>query len=157
MNNRSINVVYIGPQTFPLGAATTKRRRYMVDYMNAHKIQSHILVCGHTINNNNPQYGRYGIADFYDISHYIVSKHPIRYWAEGRRILKKWYNPSAKNILIFSTRLVPLQVPFFIFARKMGYITVFDQVETSILKNFNRNPFKCKHCDKRLKYLATIT
>ena len=31
------------------------------------------------------------------------------------------------------------------------------KLETSILKSFNRNPFKCKHCDKRLKYLATIT
>ena len=64
--NKELNVVYIGQPTFPLGGATSKRRRYMVDYMNAHRIQSHILVCGHTINNN-PQCGRYGIADFYDI------------------------------------------------------------------------------------------
>lgn len=67
MNNKSINVLYIGPQTFPLGAATTKRRRYMVDYMNARDIQSHYLVTamGRGRNPNTPE-GEYGLC----IPHY---------------------------------------------------------------------------------------
>ena len=64
-----INVVYIGPQSFPIGGATTKRRRYMIDYMNNHNIQSHYLVCdfkqrGKPVNKIK---GVYGLCDYYDI------------------------------------------------------------------------------------------
>lgn len=38
-----LNIVYIGRLSFPLGQATTKRRRYMVDYMNDENIECHIL------------------------------------------------------------------------------------------------------------------
>lgn len=33
MNEKDLNVVYIGRPTFPSGFATTKRRRYKVYYM----------------------------------------------------------------------------------------------------------------------------
>ena len=46
MDSKELNIIYIGSPSFPVGAATTKRRRYMVDYMNNQHISCKVLVTG---------------------------------------------------------------------------------------------------------------
>lgn len=135
MNEKKLNVVYIGPQSFPLGGATTKRRRYMVDYMNNHGIQSHYLVCDFKQRGKRPNAssGTYGICDYYDITPLATSKKYFKFWREGKRILKQWHNEGEQNILLFSTVLSPFEYPFYTYGKKLGYKIVFDQVETSYL------------------------
>lgn len=135
--NDNLNVVYIGAPPFPIGAATSKRRRYMVDYMNSHGIQSHYLVCdfkqrGKRLNNTS---GKYGLCDYLDITPLAERKKYLTFWREGKKQLKKWFVDNAQNVLIFTTVLSPFEQPFYVYARKLGYKIVFDQVETSYLQN----------------------
>lgn len=136
MSNKRINLVYIGPQTFPLGAATTKRRRYMVDYMNAHHIQSHYLVTALGRGKNpNPSEGNYGLCSYYDLSVLSSKRDIIGYVRKGKAKLKEWFDPDANNVLLFHTLVTWNEWLFYKYARKLGYKIVFDQVETSYLQN----------------------
>lgn len=129
--NNELNVVYIGPDTFPLGAATTKRRRYMVDYMNSKEIQSHVLVTRSAkLDKENDIDGQYGLCDYHNISHHFHSSY-FSYLKAGKRWLRQWRDDRKKNILIFPTILDVVDYPFFSYAKKLGYKIVFDQVETS--------------------------
>lgn len=137
MNNRKLNVVYIGPQPFPVGGATTKRRRYMVDYMNNHNIQSHYLVCDfkQRRKQQNAIKGMYGKCDYYDITPLAENRKYFKFWKEGKKMLSEWFVPEEQNVLIFATVLSVFEYPFYVYARKLGYKIVFDQVETSLLEN----------------------
>lgn len=136
MNGCILNIVYIGPQTFPLGAATTKRRRYMVDYMNAHHIQSHYLVTALRRGKNpNPSEGNYGHCSYYDLSVFSSKKDIVGYVRKGKAKLKEWFDPDANNILLFHTLVTWNEWLFYKYARRIGYKIVFDQVETSYLQN----------------------
>lgn len=130
-----LNVIYIGQQQFPNGPATTKRRRYMVDYMNMNDITNHVLVTfyPHTAHKNDKS-GMYGKTDYIDIKHFLPKK-VSRYYKEGKKALKEWYRTGYKNIIIFPTVMNFLDYPFYRYAKKLGYIVVFDQVETSYLKS----------------------
>lgn len=129
--NKDLNVVYIGPDTFPLGAATTKRRRYMVDYMNSQEIQSHVLVTRSAkLDKENDIDGQYGLCDYHNISHHFHSSY-FSYLKAGKQWLRQWRDDRKKNILIFPTILDVVDYPFFSYAKKLGYKIVFDQVETS--------------------------
>lgn len=134
---KELNVVYIGGSTFPLGYAMTKRWRYMVDYMNMHGIQSHVMVCHYKIEGtfDNPQKGNYGMADYIDIRHLFAERKILSFYRVGKKQLKEWFNPNKKNIMIFSTNLSFWLLPFYKYAKKIGYKMVFDQVETSMKKS----------------------
>lgn len=144
--NKELNVVYIGPLSFPLGYASTKRRRYMVDYMNEHGISAHVLCTRHGVNDkfSNPQNGYYGAADYYDLSSYIRHFHFHRYYREGKKKLLQWFDSTKKNVLIFHTMLPIEDAPFFFYARRLGYKIVFDQVETSYIAKGTNTSFKRK-------------
>ena len=133
--SKELNVVYIGSPTFPNGFAMTKRWRYMVVYMNEKGIQSHVLVCHHKIDGtfSNPEHGKYGLAEYRDIRKLFVQKKWLSFYREGKQCLKDWYAKDKNNILIFTTTLSLLLLPFFKYARSMGYKIVFDQVETNML------------------------
>lgn len=135
MNSKPLNVVYIGSPSFPNGFAMTKRRRYMVDYMNEHNIQSHVLVCHHKKNSSfgNPAEGSYGLCTYYDVTHLAIKKNFYQYYKQGKGKLKEWYEEGKQNILLFSTKLAPLHIPFYLYAKRLGYKVVFDQVETSFI------------------------
>ena len=137
MDNSSLNVVYIGAPSFPIGGATTKRRRYMVDYMNNHGIQSHYLVCDFKQRGKrqNATSGKYGLCDYYDITPLAERKQFCCFYKEGKKHLNGWYTKGKRNILIFGTILSIFEFPLYSFARKLGYTIVFDQVETSYLQN----------------------
>lgn len=144
--NKELNIVYIGPLSFPLGYASTKRRRYMVDYMNEHGISAHVLCTRHGVNDkfSNPQNGYYGAADYYDLSSYIRHFHFYRYYREGKKKLLQWFDSTKKNVLIFHTMLPIEDAPFFFYARRLGYKIVFDQVETSYIAKGTNTSFKRK-------------
>lgn len=139
MNNCHLNVVYIGMTSFPLGPATSKRRRYMVDYMNNNGIQSHYLVCDFKQRGSrqNAVSGVYGRCDYLDITPFANGKRYISFWREGKRQLEAWYVAGKQNVLIFETLLSPFEYPFYRYARKLGYKIVFDQVETSYFYSGN--------------------
>ena len=137
MDNSNLNVVYIGPQSFPIGGATTKRRRYMVDYMNSHNIPSHYLVCDfkQREKRSNAVCGLYGQCDYFDITPLAEHKRYFKFFKEGKRYLKACYIEGKQNVLIFGTVLSVFEFPFYSFAKRIGYKIVFDQVETSYLEN----------------------
>lgn len=130
-----LNVVYIGSTPFPIGGATTKRRRYMIDYMNGHNIESHYLVCDFRQKGKivNPVEGSYCKCTYRDITNIANNRNFLTFWKEGKKQLSKWFNPQSKNILIFNTVLYWQEFPFYKYAVKIGYHIVFDQVETSFL------------------------
>lgn len=130
---KELNVVYVGSNTFPIGTATTKRRRYMVDYMNEKHIECHVLITWHSGKTENINDGFYGKCDFHDIAHHFQSINWFHYYKEGKQWLNKWYNPSKKNIFLYSTILELVDYPLYSYARQLGYKIVFDQVETSYL------------------------
>ena len=55
-----LNIVMASGVVFPYGLATTKRRRYMVDYMNVQGVECHVLVLRHQVKSQNPLKGMYG-------------------------------------------------------------------------------------------------
>lgn len=155
MNTIPLNVIYIGPQTFPVGGATTKRRRYMVDYMNSNGIQSHYLVTAlsRDKSSSNIPAGTYGKNTFYDLSSLAVNKHFIRYIQVGKEKLKEWFDESKTNVLIFHTLVNWNEWPFYKYAKKLGYKIIFDQVETSYLQN-NTGSFLFKMQVRLSEYLS---
>lgn len=136
--DNSLNIIYIGQQTFPMGTATSKRRRYMVDYLNNNGISNKVLITYYrkSVYKNNER-GVYGKTEYVDINKYITSRHFRRYYKEGFGLLKEWYKVGSKNILIFPTVLNMFDFPFFIYGESIGYKIVFDQVETSYLLSGN--------------------
>jgi len=133
----NLNIIFIGPFSFPLGLASTKRRRYMVDYINDHGIHSHVLSTHYNriSSINNSISGRYGNCQYYDISIFFSLKKIRKYYLEGINTLRNWYDPSKNNMLIFSTGISVEDYFFFIYAKKIGYKILFDQVETSLKTN----------------------
>lgn len=136
MKTRSLNIVFIGQQTFPNGTATTKRRRYIIDYLNSCDISNKVLVTYyHSTFYNNDRDGVYGKTTYISIHDYAASGNFSRYYREGKQCLRRWYDGNGKNILIFPTVLTVIDFPFYCFAKRLGYRIVFDQVETSYLKS----------------------
>lgn len=131
-----LNVIYIGQQPFPYGPATSKRRRYMVDYMNAHNIKNHVLITFHpNTPYKNPSEGYYNNTDYISIKSDFGITTLNKYYSKGKAKLAEWYDNNSSNILIFPTVMNFMDYPFYSFAKKMGYKIVFDQVETSYLKS----------------------
>lgn len=127
-----LNIVYIGEPTFPLGFATTKRRRYMIDYLNSQGIESHYLCTRYkkSIFDNSAK-GDYGLCSYYDLYRFFENRNIFSYWRKGQKILHEWYNINKTNILIFTTSLSVFEYSFFKYAQKLGYKIIFDIVETS--------------------------
>ena len=153
----NLNIVYIGPLSFPLGYASTKRRRYMVDYMNEQHITSHILSTRYKKSKSitNPSIGKYGSdASYCDISHLFKPSSITLYYKTGKKKLKEWYVPDKKNILIFHTNLPVEDFPFFQYGLKLGYKIVFDQVETSYIAKGTEASFKRKCFFKKIKKIC---
>lgn len=141
---KELNVVYIGADKFPRGAATSKRRRYMVDYMNRHGIQSHVLVtrCAQTKSENDKD-GNYGLCDYHDICA-LFGTSLSQYYKCGKKWLREWKDEHKTNILIFPTILDIIDYPFFSYAKKLGYKVIFDQVETSYRAKGTKTSFKSR-------------
>ncbi len=119
----------------------------MVDYMNEQGIPSHVLSTNYNpiASINNPISGIYGHhCQYYDISIFFSLKKINKYYLNGINLLKNWYDPLKDNILIFSTGISIEDYLFFIYAKKIGYKIVFDQVETSLKANGGNLSFLSK-------------
>lgn len=132
---KELNVVYVGNNSFPWGAATSKRRRYMVDYMNAHDIACHVLITLHGRQKEMISNGVYGKCDFHDLTYDFSFLKIWKYYNVGKKFLKEWYNPQKQNIFLYSTILELIDYPLYAYAKKLGYKIVFDQVEMSYLSD----------------------
>lgn len=140
--SEDINVVYIGDNPFPIGAATTKRRRYMVDYMNEHHIECHVLITWHSNKTRNAKDGVYGKCDYHDISYLFHLGSIRKYYKEGKHWLKEWYKADKKNILVCGTVVEFVDYPLFSFAKRLGYKIIMDKVETNYLQMSTHLPLK---------------
>lgn len=135
MDFKELNIVYIGSPSFPVGAATTKRRRYMVDYMNSQHISCKVLVTGFSKKNDkNPQQGSYNNCEYFNISNLATLTMISKYYNTGKAKLKEWYNGAKSNILIFTTSMNTIDYKLYKYAVKLGYKVVFDIVETAFWK-----------------------
>ena len=135
MDSKELNIVYIGSPAFPIGAATTKRRRYMVDYMNSQHISCKVLVTGFSKKNDkNPLQGSYDNCEYFNISNMATLTKISKYYSTGKAKLKEWYNSAKSNILIFTTSMNSIDYKFYKYAVKLGYKVVFDIVETAFWK-----------------------
>lgn len=141
---KELNLVYIGRLAFPNGYATTKRRRYMIDYFNENGINSHVLSTRNKerLIFNNQLCGKYKNTDYIDISDKFKWYSLFIYYQIGFKMLKKWFSSECKNIIIFPTILNVEDVPFFIYAKKIGYNIIFDKVETSYASEGTNNSWK---------------
>lgn len=140
--NKPLNIIYFGNNPFPIGAATTKRRRYMLDYMNGHHIECHVLVTWHSGKSENANDGMYGNCDYHDISHLFHLSSIRNYYKEGKHWLWEWFNADKKNVLICGTVVEFVDYPLFTFAKKIGYKIVMDKVETNYLQMSKHLPIK---------------
>lgn len=135
MNSKDLNIIYTGSPTFPVGAATTKRRRFMVDYMNNQHISCKVLVTGFSKKNDkNPQHGNYGNCEYFNISYLATLTKISKYYSTGKAKLKEWYNGDKSNILIFTTSMNAIDYKLYKYAVNLGYKVVFDIVETAFWK-----------------------
>lgn len=135
MDSKDLNIVYIGSPAFPIGAATTKRRRFMVDYMNSQHISCNVLVTGFSKNNDkNPQHGNYGNCEYLNITRFATVCKISKYYSTGKTKLKEWYNGEKVNILIFTTSMNIIDYKLYKYAVKLGFKVVFDIVETAFWK-----------------------
>lgn len=143
-----LNIVYIGSPSFPVGAATTKRRRYMVDYMNSQHISCKILVTGLSKKNDkNPQQGFYNNCEYFNISKLATISKISKYYNTGKTKLKEWYDDAKSNILIFTTSMNTIDYKLYKYAVKLGYKIVFDIVETAFWKHEKLNlKSKARYC-----------
>lgn len=138
MKKNRLNIVLIGSPAFPEGSAITKRRRYIVDYLNSHNISCHVLVTGfRKSETQNPNSGFYDKTEFVNISHLFAEHKYLSYFKKGKKYLKTWYDKDAKNILLFSTLINFNDNTFYKYATKLGYYVVFDIVETAFWKYEN--------------------
>lgn len=135
MTNCKLNIVFSGAPAFPNGTAMSKRRRYMVDYMNYHNITCRVLVTGFRKSKfKNPEHGYYNQTEYIDISNIFARHKYISYYKKGKEYLKNWYNKDAKNVLILSTLVNFNNYSLYKYAVKLGYKVVFDIVETAFWK-----------------------
>lgn len=135
MTKHKLNIVFSGTPTFPEGTAMTKRRRYMVDYMNDHDIVCRVLITGFRKSKaNNSKQGLYKKTEFVDISNLFAEHRYISYYKKGKEFLRNWYDKDAKNILVLSTLVNFNDYSFYKYAKKIGYYVVFDIVETAFWK-----------------------
>lgn len=135
MTNRKLNIVFSGAPAFPNGTAMSKRRRYMVDYINDHKITCRVLVTGFRESKfNNPEHGYYNQTEYIDISNIFAKHKYISYYKKGKECLRNWYDKDAKNVLILSTLVNFNNYSLYKYAVRLGYKVVFDIVETAFWK-----------------------
>ena len=139
-----LNIVMASGVVFPYGLATTKRRRYMVDYMNVQGVECHVLVLRHQVKSQNPLKGMYGDCDYIDISYLLNEGKIFQYYHQGKIFLKKWFNSDKKNVVVCDTKVEFWDYPIIRYAYSLGYKIVYDQVETDYNTKGTNNSIKTK-------------
>lgn len=130
MNNRKLNIIFIGRPSFPIGGAMTKRHKYYIDYLMNIPGVSICNICTWNDGGQNKENGIYkDVVKYYNTqaSKKISSFFSISKWANN--ILKQMYNDNYNNVVIFCSYLTMEQIPIFFAAKKLGYKIICDVVE----------------------------
>lgn len=130
MNERSLNVVFIGRPTFPIGAAMTKRHKYYIDYLITLPNISICKINTWNIGFNNPETGLYkGKVTYYNtFLPKKISSIPLIN-KRCNKILEERFNKNEINIAIFSSYFPIEQISILYKAKKLGYKIICDVVE----------------------------
>ncbi|WP_285009805.1 glycosyltransferase family 4 protein [Pedobacter faecalis] len=134
---KPLNVIFTGRLSFPNGIASVKRRKYIIDYLNATAVKCRVVCLRQSKKDlekfNNPDHGYYGATEFINFSsvfyHGLTGK--VSYYKQVSAFLKKCYDENSTNVLIFHTSLGIDDLPFLLYGKHLGYKIIFDQVETS--------------------------
>lgn len=139
MNSKTLNIIFIGRNTFPTGGAMTKRHRYYIDYLLTLENVHITNICtwqddlGH-----NEEEGLYNKrVKYYNtrIPKKLSSIFAISDWC--KKILKDSFLPYGKNVAIFCSYFSIEQIPVMLYAKKLGYKIVCDVVENYDAKGGN--------------------
>lgn len=131
MKTSSLNVVFIGRPTFPIGGAMTKRHRYYIDYLaKLENVKVTNIGTWQDTMGCNAETGIYGSnVRYYNTKHpkKISSIFAISNWC--KEILRENYVKDGQNVAVFCTFFNLEQVSVMLYARKLGYKIVCDVVE----------------------------
>lgn len=121
-----LNIVFIDRLTFPLGQASTKRHRYMMDFL----VSCDDVRVSHFCTWPNPKFANESEGIYNNVIKYkhTLRKSPYKIYKEVRKWLINT-RCTEDNIVIFSTTLHIEQFPIFYLAKKLGYKIIFDVVE----------------------------
>lgn len=131
MDNKPLNIVFIGRKTFPNGGAMTKRHRYYIDYLSTLENVKITNICTWQDNlGQNEDEGYYlGKVKYFNTSlpKKVKSFLTAALWAQ--KIIRVNFDRECDNVLITSTVISPEQILAVGVAKKMGYKIVSDMVE----------------------------
>jgi glycosyltransferase involved in cell wall biosynthesis len=135
--SKHLNILFIKGQSFPNGYAMSKRHRYIVDYLNSENISSALIQTRTNIDLfDNPIFGNYGFAKYINANQFwrkgLFGK--INYFIKILSFIYTHCNKSKSNVIIFPSILYIDLIPFYLFAKILGYDIIFDIVE-----NYNTN------------------
>ena len=128
-----LNFVFLSGSSFPKGYAFSKRRKYVIDYLNEQNISSTIIQSRSDKDDfNNPINGKYGICNYINTSYLwhqgILGK--FKFVKEIFHLLNKYFDKDKLNVIIFTTILLE-ELPFYLFAKLKGYKVFFETVENN--------------------------
>jgi hypothetical protein len=139
---KDLNIIFIGRLSFPLGIASTKRRRIIIDYLNDQKIKCQVICLRQKESEsfNNSKRGFYGETEYISFSHLFYSGivNRFKYFRRVKEQLKEFYKDGVSNFLIFHTHLEVDSIPFYLYAKKLGYKIIFDQVEINSVNDVSQ-------------------
>ena len=131
-----INYVFLCGISFPKGYAFTKRRKYVIDYLNGQNISSAIIQSRSGKDHiDNPYMGNYGISNYVNTS-YLWHKGflgKFKFVKEIFFLLNKYFDKDKLNVIVFTTLMLE-DLPFYIFAKLRGYKVFFETVENNLAK-----------------------
>jgi len=130
---KDLNFVFLTGVSFPRGYAFTKRRKYVIDYLNEQNISSSVIQSRSEKDDfNNPTNGMYGICNYSNTSYLwhqgILGK--LKFVKEIFRFLNKHFDKDKLNVIVFTTILLE-DIPFYLFAKLRGYKVFFETVENN--------------------------
>lgn len=131
MDNKKLNIVFIGRYPFPYGGAMTKRHRYYIDYLaKLHNVDICNVCTWLSDDKRNLEFGIYkDKAKYYNttLPKKVSSFLAIAKWTN--KVIVDRFKPNYNNIAIFCSYVSIEQMPVFIKAKKMGYKVICDVVE----------------------------
>ena len=128
-----LNIIFVSKFLFPNGTASTKRLRYIIDYLNDNKIENHVIILRNNDSHEklNSVESKYNETCIFDFSN-TISINPISiitYYFKIFKTIKKCRNKEKNNFLLLNSFLVVEVLPLFIFSKLLGFKIIFDKVE----------------------------
>lgn len=137
-----LNILFIGRHSFPNGYATTKRHKYLIDYLLSRNIRVSKYSTWQNDGISNPAEGYYQGKAFYKNTQHSKSILSIfKIVRETCSFIRTNYSKNSKNIIIFSTILHVEEIIPWLYASVKGYKIFFDVVENYDSHGGDATPF----------------